>query len=250
MSLISIYDERTFPATQHDARVSAVIVSTNALFCMGLRQILSDSCFTVSEAAFDEAPLPAFLQATGPVLFIIDVSQYPDPTEIVRRLRSSRTDARIVVMAERFDPQWVLLGADAGVDGFCSSAVNPDILIKSLELVVAGGSIFPSAVIRSLVDHVTFDGEASRDEAPRSDALDIADLKSHSLSARECEILRCLMEGAPNKLIARQFGLTEATVKVHVKAILRKTGMKNRTQAAMWAASHMASDHRERPHGI
>jgi two-component system, NarL family, nitrate/nitrite response regulator NarL len=250
MSLISIYDERTFPATQHDAQVPAIIVSQNALFCMGLRHILANSCFNVSEIAFDEAPLPTYPPGSGPVLFIIDAGQYFDPTDIVKRLRASRADARIVVMAERFEPHWVLMSADAGVDGFCSSVVDPDILIKSLELVVAGGSLFPSAMIRTLVDHMSFGAECARDEAPLPDTLDISDLKSHSLSSRECEILRCLMEGAPNKLIARQFGLTEATVKVHVKAILRKTGMKNRTQAAMWAASHMSSDHRERSHSM
>jgi two-component system nitrate/nitrite response regulator NarL len=61
------------------------------------------------------------------------------------------------------------------------------------------------------------------------------------LSVRETVILRCLMEGDSNKLIARKFDITEATVKVHVKAILRKIRAKNRTQAAIWAASHLPS---------
>jgi len=47
MSLISVYDERTFPVSQHDAQVPAIIISTNALFCMGLRHILSESRFIV-----------------------------------------------------------------------------------------------------------------------------------------------------------------------------------------------------------
>jgi two-component system nitrate/nitrite response regulator NarL len=102
-------------------------------------------------------------------------------------------------------------------------------------------------MLRKLIHNMSFGGEATHEGASLNEPIDLSDLKSHSLSARECEILRCLMEGSPNKLIARQFGLTEATVKVHVKAILRKTGMKNRTQAAMWAASHIASDQRD-PH--
>ena len=52
------------------------------------------------------------------------------------------------------------------------------------------------------------------------------------------------MEGDSNKLIARKFDITEATVKVHVKAILRKIRAKNRTQAAIWAASHLPSNGR------
>jgi two-component system nitrate/nitrite response regulator NarL len=49
------------------------------------------------------------------------------------------------------------------------------------------------------------------------------------------------MGGAPNKIIARQLDVTEATVKVHVKAILRKVGAANRTQAAMWATEHLGT---------
>jgi two-component system nitrate/nitrite response regulator NarL len=58
------------------------------------------------------------------------------------------------------------------------------------------------------------------------------------LSAREAEVLNCLSVGCANKVIARQFGITEATVKVHVKAILRKIHVKNRTEAAIWARNH------------
>ena len=55
------------------------------------------------------------------------------------------------------------------------------------------------------------------------------------LSAREKCILRCLLDGDANKVIARKFDIAEATVKVHVKAILRKIRVQNRTQAAIWA---------------
>ena len=55
------------------------------------------------------------------------------------------------------------------------------------------------------------------------------------LSAREVDILESIMKGMANKVIARQFDICEATVKVHVKAILRKLGVENRTQAATWA---------------
>ncbi len=71
-------------------------------------------------------------------------------------------------------------------------------------------------------------------EEPKS-----SDPKARSLSARETEILSSLMEGTPNKLIARKLHVAEATVKDHVKAILRKIGAANRTQAAMWAKGHL-----------
>ena len=58
------------------------------------------------------------------------------------------------------------------------------------------------------------------------------------LSSREVEILESIMAGMANKVIARKFDICEATVKVHVKAILRKLGVENRTQAATWAVKH------------
>jgi two-component system nitrate/nitrite response regulator NarL len=60
------------------------------------------------------------------------------------------------------------------------------------------------------------------------------------LSAREVQILNCLRQGAPNKAIARRLEVAEATVKVHIKAILRKIGVANRTQAAMWASKRLS----------
>jgi two-component system, NarL family, nitrate/nitrite response regulator NarL len=60
-----------------------------------------------------------------------------------------------------------------------------------------------------------------------------------TLSQRETGILRCLMQGEPNKIIARQFDITDATVKVHIKAILQKICVRNRTQAAVWAHNHL-----------
>ena len=60
-----------------------------------------------------------------------------------------------------------------------------------------------------------------------------------SLSRRELVILRTLTEGASNKIIARKLVITELTVKVHMKAILRKLRLQNRTQAAIWARTHL-----------
>ncbi len=59
--------------------------------------------------------------------------------------------------------------------------------------------------------------------------------QNHGLSNREMEILHCLVNGEPNKVIARALGITEATVKVHLKNLLKKINVVNRTQAAVWA---------------
>lgn len=67
------------------------------------------------------------------------------------------------------------------------------------------------------------------------------------LSERESDIIRCLVHGKTNKLIARHLGITESTVKVHLKTILRKLRVSNRTQAALWAVQHGFSPALEPP---
>jgi two-component system nitrate/nitrite response regulator NarL len=64
---------------------------------------------------------------------------------------------------------------------------------------------------------------------------------ARSLSRRELVILRTLTEGTSNKIIGRKLVITESTVKVHMKAILRKLRLQNRTQAAIWARTHLGA---------
>jgi two-component system nitrate/nitrite response regulator NarL len=124
------------------------------------------------------------------------------------------------------------------VDGFCERASAPEILIKSLELVMLGETVVPSAIM-----HLLLSGMIQCPEQPfQNNAVaepKISNLRECNLSVREAEILGCLMHGSSNKIIARTLDITEATIKVHVKAILRKIGVANRTQAAMWGTQHL-----------
>ena len=97
--------------------------------------------------------------------------------------------------------------------------------------------MLPGTLVRSIIDSMAVSPEPElASEVPLEPKASAPGARS--LSAREAEVLSSLMEGTPNKLIARKLHLTEATVKVHIKAILRKIGASNRTQAAMWAKGH------------
>jgi len=99
--------------------------------------------------------------------------------------------------------------------------------------------VLPRSLVLPLLSAAMHRGApAARDLA--SGAEDGADPKRYGLSSREVQILTYLMDGASNKVIARKLDVAEATVKVHVKAILRKLGAANRTQAAMWATGRLA----------
>ena len=116
-----------------------------------------------------------------------------------------------------------------------------EVLLKSLDLaalkvgVVCQWNAF-------VAGHDTAENGQSREatEAPISDGLK-SSLAARKLSEREIAILRCLMRGDANKVIGRKLQLAEATVKVHIKSILRKIRLANRTQAAIWAQTNLPS---------
>jgi two-component system nitrate/nitrite response regulator NarL len=94
-----------------------------------------------------------------------------------------------------------------------------------MHLVRLGMTVFPTSVAELLDDGG--DGEIPPDTS-----------EAGELSRRELEILRCLLAGQSNKAIARQLDITESTVKMHFKNLMRKIRAQNRTQAAVWAIQH------------
>jgi two-component system nitrate/nitrite response regulator NarL len=114
------------------------------------------------------------------------------------------------------------------------------LFIKSVKLVMMGETIFPAAFLSFVLgpDGGHLSEAVPCDEKNQTILAATEDTLAPQLSTREKSILRCLTEGHSNKCIARKINITEATVKVHVKAILRKIQVENRTQAAIWGMNN------------
>ena len=157
---------------------------------------------------------------------------------------------RVVIFSDRFDLEELLTAVASGVDCYLlKNEISPDALLKSLDLVLLGETIVPQGFTQLLRSQLRLQQEVpspgsypeTRLEYPRTqspvEALRTADIMR--LSNREEMILLRLTEGDSNKHIARELKITEATVKTHVKALLHKIGVRNRTQAAVWATNHL-----------
>jgi two-component system nitrate/nitrite response regulator NarL len=109
-----------------------------------------------------------------------------------------------------------------------------------MELAMMGETIFPPAFLSFVLDpEGALLGEAApRDENNQAMPIRAKNTFAPPLSAREKLIVRCLIEGDSNKWIARKINIAEETVKIHVKAILRKIRVQNRTQAAIWGMNN------------
>lgn len=234
--------------------VSTILNCKNSMLREGLRHVLSSTRFKLcSEDAMRRDPGLAELQAINPLLFILDTNLYPDGIgDVVQTLRLQHPQARIVLLADSFDLDDMKAAFHSGAHGYCLATTGCEALIKYLDLVMLGEVVFPSGAFLSAISVPDEAISIQRAAAPAQvlaqqpvPSFDARESSGRTLSSREAEILHCLMQGAPNKVIARKLDVAEATVKVHIKAILRKIRVANRTQAAMWAVNHFSAGSRD-----
>jgi two-component system nitrate/nitrite response regulator NarL len=152
--------------------------------------------------------------------------------EAMAQIRQEFPSLRIVILTNQLAASSLDKALGAGASGFLPKDMSGDALRFSLELVLLGERIFPT--IRSVLESDPARGPPVAVEAPARTSDSIP------LSRRESQILQCLVDGLPNKTIARNLDMAEATVKVHLKSILRKLNVQNRTQAAIWGMNHPA----------
>ena len=136
----------------------------------------------------------------------------------LRRLRQALPTLPVVVASGQDDAATIRAVLAAGAVGFIPKSERAEVLLGALRLVLAGGVYVPLRML---------DQDAAMAPAPHADAS--------GLTPRQRDVLRALSRGQPNKLIARELGLTEGTVKIHIAAILRALQARNRTEAVVRA---------------
>lgn len=218
-----------------------LLLCKSSLVRAGIRRILAGTCFTVWDETVTSSSLRPALHDALPLLCIVDESHSLDELPaLVAHLKAQYPSARVVLLYTSLEPKALRRAYEAGLSGICSTTMRPEALSKALELVMLGEPFIPSAVV--------LDGLETRSCGHQTQSTLFA--KPRNLSIREAEILHCLMQGASNKIIARKLDVMESTVKVHLKAILRKIGATNRTQAAIWATEHLRAAVDEEPSAL
>jgi two-component system nitrate/nitrite response regulator NarL len=247
MSLHSI-DEGCDALTAQDAsQIPTVLICGNFLLGEGIKHILSDTCFRVQNDAAHHPSNLSFVPDAEVILFVVEATRSPgEMAGLIRELKAQCEAARIVLLTDSLEGNFIVRAYQAGAAGVLHTAAAPEILIKSLELIMLGERVFPAAAVLSAVNGMA---PLRQEHQPGTTEarMDNHQLGRSRLSYREQEILCLLMEGASNKIIARKLNVAETTVKVHVKAILRKIGAQNRTQAAIWATQQLGSASGEMP---
>jgi DNA-binding NarL/FixJ family response regulator len=207
--------------------IRVLIADDHAVVRQGLRTFLElqDEIEVVGEAA-DGIEALELVQRTAPDVALLDlVMPRLGGLEAIRRIREVAPATRVLVLTSFADDDTVLPAVRAGAAGYLLKDVQPPELVGAIRTVHAGEALLAPAVATMLVEQLAAEDGAG---AERDDHL----------TPREREVLALLARGRANKVIARDLGVSERTVKTHVSNILAKLNLTDRTQAAVYAVRH------------
>ncbi len=222
----------------HEATIRILVVDDHTLFRRGLMALLSrEPLFqTVGDAA-DAGEALRRAQELQPNLILLD-NHLPGVhgVDALPALREAAPSARVVMLTVSEDEHDLMAALKAGASGYLLKTIEGDALAHAIKQVMRGESIVAPEMTGKLI-------AAYRDAStPAASPVAAADPAPASplahLSPREIDILRGIACGASNKEIARDLGIAETTVKIHVQHVLRKLDVGSRVNAAVIAAAH------------
>ena len=203
---------------------TVVIIDDHALFRKGVSQMIStDSEFMViGEAASGEEGL-LLVENLKPDLVLIDLNMKGmNGLQVLTQIKDKKLKSRCIVLTVSDAEDDLLEALRAGADGYLLKDMEPEDLCSSLKKAMSGVTVLHESlteILKNALIHPTLN--RSEEEV--------------SLTEREREILECLAKGLNNKTIARALGISDTTVKVHIKHLLSKLKLTSRLEAAVWA---------------
>lgn len=229
------------------SRVSVVLIEPNSLIREGFAKVLESTRFCVIASCSVVGELPSSL-VRSPELILVGGDDYTTVRSVLQHCVKQYPTAQRVVLTSCGSERLMAI-IESGAHCCIGRDVSIEVLLKSLDLAILKVGLVcqcNSFVESHHTGENSWNGEVT--ETAMSDGINSSPAV-RKLSEREIAILRCLMRGDANKVIGRKLQLAEATVKVHIKSILRKIRLANRTQAAIWAQTNLTSRSIEALHG-
>jgi DNA-binding NarL/FixJ family response regulator len=191
------------------------LVATDPLRILGLQTIFSED--GIKGAAVEIIPLsvPGAVDASGVSLILIDAACTDHIFELLAAFRRTRPHLRLIVLGLEEDHEYIQRIIGAGAKGYLSHTARPGEVRLAIEIVQDGSAWAPRKVLARLLDLSSAEQRRAAADEPK-------------FTERESEVLRLLVEGHPNRVIAGELGIDLTTVKKHVGALMRKVGVKNR----------------------
>jgi two-component system nitrate/nitrite response regulator NarL len=207
-----------------------LLIDDHALVRKGMEELLrSRGVDVVASAGSGQEGIRA-AQELKPDIILLDIKM-PEMNgiETLTRLRSTGIQTPVLMLTMSREDSDLHAALKGGAQGYLLKDMEPEDLVPALEVAVSGGNV----VAKEMADTLARLVRGQVKEEPRPSPAPLAEL-----TPREHEILRHLAEGQSNKMIARALDITDGTVKLHVKSILRKLGVRSRVEAAVLAVEY------------
>ena len=205
-----------------------IAIDDHPLFRKGVADLISmePALALIGEAESGEAGLE-LAKRLNPDLILLDLNMKGmDGIATLKAIKAQeQLDSRVIMLTVSDNEENVVAALRAGADGYLLKDMEPEEILDRLRT-AARGRMVMSESLTELLAH------ALREESQPKDP------EQAGLTDREGEILGLIANGMSNKLIARELGITEGTVKVHVKHLLKKLNLRSRLEAAVWAVSN------------
>lgn len=214
-------------------KISLVLVDDHALFRNGLNELLTQRGLNVVGMTGNPAESLELIEKQSPDLVLLDL-RMPNMggLEVLKRIRESMPDQRVIVLTTSIEEVDLLAALEAGAIGYLLKDLEPDIFVEFLKQAHNGETVVAPDLTGLLAK-----AAVSRKTEPT-----LAPSNTFKLTPREMDILRYISKGWSNKEIARELGIVDGTVKLHVRAVLKKLNVKSRVQAALMAVSENLID--------
>lgn len=203
-------------------KIKLLIADDHEVVRSGLKSMLADSDVEVAaEVATGEAAVKYALENDVDVVLLDIRMPEGDGLTALGRIKLDKPDLPILMLSTFDNPTYIARSVALGASGYLLKGCSRDELIKAIKSAAAGESAWTRDELRRVTGALATPRLAADVEVP--------------LTQRECEVLRQLAYGLTNKEIAQALHISYETVKEHVQHILRKIGVSDRTQAAVWA---------------
>ncbi|MEW5789589.1 MAG: two-component system response regulator NarL [Pseudomonadota bacterium] len=210
------------------ATISVVIVDDHPLFRRGLIQLLNTipQFHLVGESSGGQAGIE-LVRRLHPDLLLLDLNMKGmDGLEVLKVVKRADLDTRVIMVTVSDQAEDLVTALRHGADGYLLKDMEPEQMVESLQAAAAGQVIISDALTHLLA--AALRGHKRPQSAQEADLTD-----------QEARILERIAVGMSNKVIGKELDIAEGTVKVHVKHILRKLGLKSRVEAAVWAVANL-----------
>ncbi len=206
-----------------------LIIDDHPLFRKGVRNLIStnSNLNLISEAASGEDGIMLALEHK-PDLILLDIDMKGiSGIDTLKQLKQQQPDTLVVMLTVSNHENNVLDALRHGADGYLLKDMEPEDILQKIEHASAGHTVISEQLTSLLAKSI-------REERASPQSTEEAEL-----TKRELEILRLVMEGMSNKVVGRQLRISDGTVKVHMKHILKKLQLTTRVEAAVWAIKNL-----------